>query len=202
MLFALLSTRLPIKRPGTPVWRWAVEMLSDTSGLGFTLSGLLLLRLADAADFKSSAFAFIGFYGGAALLMAARRASLESLLLASAGIALAATLLWPTPLDVTSVTEVQRLPDRGFSPLMIPPEYRAYANALWVFAGLFGGGAFFGMRWGRTPAVWAGIASLMPILFFAVGYWRIGALQTDVSWAMTGGALAVLAVIAATTTRR
>ncbi|NNF71308.1 MAG: DUF2339 domain-containing protein [Rhodobacteraceae bacterium] len=202
VLFALLSTSLPIRRSETPIWRWAIEMLADTSGLGFTLSGLLLLLLAAAADFNSAAFTFIGLYGAAALLMATRRAALESLLLASAAIAVAAVLFWPAPVDVTPITAAQDLPERGFGPFMVPPEYRVYATALWSFAVLFGAGAFVGMRWGRTPALWAGIASLLPLLFFVIGYWRIGALETDISWAMVGGALAILAASAAAKTRR
>ncbi len=202
VLFALLSTSLPIRRPDAPLWRWIIDMLADTSGLGFTLSGLLLLALAGAADFNAAAFGFIGLYGAAALLMAVRRASLESLLLASAGIALAAVLLWPTPLEVTPVTALQDLPKPGFGPFMVPPEYRVYTNALWAFAALFGAGAFVGMRWSRTPAFWAAIASLLPLLFFAIGYWRIGDLETDVSWAVVGGTLAILAAVAATVTRK
>ncbi|MBT8458488.1 MAG: DUF2339 domain-containing protein, partial [Boseongicola sp.] len=57
------------------------------------------------------------------------------------------------------------------------------------------------MRWGRTPSLWAGIASLLPLLFFTIGYWRIGALETDISWAAVGTALAILAALAALTTK-
>ena len=202
VLFALLSTSLPIKRPDSPIWRWVTEMVTDTSGLGFTLSGLLLLALAYAADFNTAAFSFIGLYGAAALLMATQRASLESLLLASAAVALAAVLFWPSPLDVTPVTSVQDLPKRGFGPFLVPPEYRVYSIALWSFAALFGAGSFIGMRWGRTLSVWAGVASLMPLLFFAIGYLRIGELETSISWAMVGGAMAVIASLAATTTKK
>ncbi|MDE4172741.1 DUF2339 domain-containing protein [Phaeobacter sp. PT47_59] len=202
LLFALLSTGLPIKRPETPLWRWAVKMLADTSGLGFALSGLLLLAVAAATGFNGAGFAFIGAYGAAALLMATRRAALESLLLASATITLAAVLLWPTPVEVTPAIAAQDLPDRGFGPFLVPPEYRVYAHALWTFAALFGVGGFIGMRWGRSKAVWAGIANLMPLLFFVIGYWRIGGLETDVAWALIGGALALLAVAAAVRTGR
>ena len=200
VLFALLSTNLPIRSPKMPIWRWFFEMLADVSGLGFTMSGLLLLLLANAAGFNAAAFVFVGIYGAAALLLATRRESLESLTLASAAIALLALLLWPEPSSVTQVTAAQDLPERGFGPFLVPPEFRIYSHALWAFAGLFGLGAFLGMRWGRSPALWAGISSLMPLLFFMIGYWRMGKLETDLSWALVAAGLAVLATFATTIT--
>ncbi|MBS9715569.1 DUF2339 domain-containing protein [Pseudohalocynthiibacter aestuariivivens] len=192
VLFALLSTGLPIKRPQIPLWRWLIEMLADTSGLGFTLSGLLLLLLANAAEFNAAAFYFIGFYCASALLMASRRAALESLIIVAAAISLTAVLFWPEPASVTPALGAQTLPEPGFGPFSVPPEYSVYSVALWGLAVLFGGGGFIGSQRGRTPVVWTGVSTLMPLLFFCIGYWRVGKLETDISWAAVAAGLAVL----------
>ncbi len=197
ILFAVLSTSLPIKQPDKPIWRWMAEMLTDTSGVGFVLSGLLLLALMNAADFNSSAFIFVSLYGAAALLVAVRRASLESLVIVAAAIALICVLIWPEPARVTPLSAAQHLPGPGFGPLLVPPEYRIFTNALWAYAALFGVGAFAGLRWGRTPAVWAGVSVIMPLLLFVVGYWRIGALETSSSWSAVAIGIAFLASLAA-----
>jgi uncharacterized membrane protein len=67
LLFAVLSTRLPVKTPEARLWGWLTAVLSDTSGLGFALSGALLLVIADAAGFNAAAFVFVGLYALAAL---------------------------------------------------------------------------------------------------------------------------------------
>lgn len=202
VLFAVLSTRLPLRRPEQPVWQWVMGMLADTSGLGFTLSGLLLLLVAGASGFNGAGFLFIGIYGAAALALAARRDALESLLPAAAAVALASVALWPVPLVVSDATSVQDLPLPAFGPFLVPPEYRVYAFAIWGFTALFGLGGFLGLYRARTPAVWAALSVLMPLLLFLVGYDRIGALETDIAWALVAAGLALLAGFAATQAAR
>lgn len=197
LLFAVLSTRLPLKTPEAPLWRWLGTVLSDTSGLGFALSGLLLLAVADAAGWGGAAFAFVGLYAVAALGLASWRASLDGLVVIAAGVAVAAALLWPEPLAVTPLTEIETFPRSGHGPFAVPAEYRLYALALMALGALFGAGAFPGALRGRTPVVWAGVSTLAPLLLFAIAYWRIGRLETDLSWAGIAAALAVLATLAA-----
>ena len=197
LLFAALSTRLPFKMPDTPLWRWLATVLSDTSGLGFALSGLLLLAVADAAGWGAAAFAFLGLYAVAALAFAAWRESLDGLVVLSAAIAVAAALLWPEPAAVTPLTEIETFPRSGYGPFAVPEEYRLYTRALMVFGALFGIGAYLGAARGRTAVVWAGMSALAPLLFFAIAYWRVGRLETDVSWAGVAAGLAALFTLAA-----
>jgi uncharacterized membrane protein len=192
LLFAVLSTGLPVKRPERPLGRWMAAVLSDTSGLGFALSGALLLAVAASAGFNAAAFAFIGLYAASALLLAAWRASLDGLVVISAAIAVAAALIWPDPLAVTPLTQIETFPRSGYGPFAVPEEYRLYARALAAFAVLLGGGAFVGAFRARTPVVWAGVSTLAPLLLLAIGYWRIGGLETDMSWAGIAAALATL----------
>jgi uncharacterized membrane protein len=196
-LFAVLSTRLPFKTPDNPLWRWLATVLSDTSGLGFALSGLLLIAVADAAGWGAAAFAFLGLYALAALALAAWRESLDGLVVLSAAIAVAAALLWPDPAAVTPLTEIETFPRSGYGPFAVPEEYRLYIRAVTIFGALFGLGAFLGAARGRTTVVWAGISALAPLLFFAIAYWRVGRLETDVSWAGVAAGLAVLFTLAA-----
>jgi uncharacterized membrane protein len=192
LLFAVLSTGLPIKPPRTPLWRWLGTVLSDTSGLGFALSGGLLLAVGSAAGFNGAAFAIIGLYGAAALALAGWRATLEGLVVIAAAVAVASALLWPDPAAVTALTEIETFPRSGIGPFAVPQEYRLYTTALMLFAALFGGGAFLGAARSRTPVVWAGVSTLAPLLFLAIAYWRVGRLETDVSWAAVGAGLALL----------
>jgi uncharacterized membrane protein len=199
LLFAVLSTRLPFKTPEDPLWRWLATVLSDTSGLGFALSGLLLLAVADAVGWGAAAFAFLGLYALAALALAAWRESLDGLVVLSAAIAVAAALFWPEPAAVTPLTEIETFPRSGYGPFAVPGEYRLYTRALTIFGALFGLGAFLGAARGRTAVVWAGVSALAPLLFFAIAYWRVGRLETDVSWAGVAAGLAVLFTFAALT---
>jgi uncharacterized membrane protein len=197
LLFAVLSTRLPFKTPEAPLWRWLATVLSDTSGLGFALSGVLLLAVAEAAGWGAAAFAVLGLYALGALALAAWRESLDGLVVLSFAIALAAALLWPEPAAVTPLTEIETFPRSGYGPFEVPGEYRLYTRALMIFGALFGVGAFLGALRGRTTVVWAGVSTLAPLLFFAIAYWRVGRLETDVSWAGVAAGLAALFTLAA-----
>lgn len=200
-LFAGLSTHLPVKQPQTPLWRWMSAMLADTSGLGFTLCGVLLLLLADLCDFNTAAFFFLAAYGALAMAMAVWRKALESLAVAAALIVLAAFLLWPQPVEVSLPERVQELgtasAGTAFGPFVMPPEFHVFSRALWAFAALFGLGGFLALPQGRTAAVWAGLSAGMPVLLFAIGYWRIGAFEVDINWALVGVGLAALLLLAA-----
>ncbi|OWU86229.1 hypothetical protein ATO6_05160 [Oceanicola sp. 22II-s10i] len=200
-LFALLSTGLPLKTPDTPLLRWLSAMISDTSGLGFTACGVLLLMTAAATGFDTGGFVFLGLYGLVALVLATRRAALESLVVAAALIVLASAVLWPAPELPTGPAFVSGLPvpafGPGYGPFVMPPEYVPFARALLGFAALFGIGGAFGARGARTPAVWAGTAAAMPVLLFIIGYWRIGGLQVDISWATLAAALALAFLVTA-----
>ncbi|MGC9418564.1 MAG: DUF2339 domain-containing protein [Rhodovulum sp.] len=205
-LFALLSTRLPLKAPDTPMWRWMAAMLADTSGLGFTLAGMLLLACALHYAFNAPAFTFLGLYGALALGLGAWRGRLESLAVAAALIGLAAFLLWPQPAAITAPERVQELgtgsAGNAFGPFVMPPEFHTFSRALWAFAALFGLAGFMALPRGRTAAVWAGLSAAMPVILFGIGYWRIGAFEIDIRWASLGMGLAALLVLAATRVAR
>lgn len=83
-LFGALSSRLPLKQPQTPTWRWMSAILANTSGLGFALSGLLLILLANAAGYNGAAFVFLVVYAGLALTLTAWRPALEGLVVIAA----------------------------------------------------------------------------------------------------------------------
>jgi uncharacterized membrane protein len=202
LTFAGFSTGLPVKLPEAPFARWIAMGVIAPSGLGFTVSGLLLVMLADWAGFNQAAFILVGLYCAAALAFAAWRASLEVLLPIAATIALATILAWPVPFGATASIDVNDIYEAGFGPFMVPPEYVDFAYGLWGVAALFGLGGYLGMYRARTPSLWAGLSVLIPLLLFVVGYWRIGGLNTDVSWAGLAGALAVMATAAAEKTRR
>ncbi|MGV6848494.1 MAG: DUF2339 domain-containing protein [Marinibacterium sp.] len=198
--FAVLSTTLPFRVPGTPVWRWMSAMLADTSGLGFTLAGVLLLLLAVAAAFNSAAFALLGLYSALAIGLALWRGSLESLVVMAAILALTAFLIWPQPIDISAPVRAQ---DRdiatvgnAFGPFVMPPEFVVFSRALWAIAALFGLGGFAGIRRGRSPAVWAAVSAVVPVLCLIQGYWRIGAFEIDIQWAAVALGLAIAAMAA------
>ncbi|ARE38611.1 hypothetical protein RGUI_0470 [Rhodovulum sp. P5] len=205
-LFAGLSTRLPVKVPQTPLWRWMSAMLADTSGLGFTLCGVLLLLYADLCGFNTAAFMFLALYGAVALAMGVWRQTLESLAVASALIVLAGFVLWPQPVEISLPARLQELGTasgaNAFGPFVMPPEFLVFSRALWGFAALFGLGGYLALPRGRTVALWSGLSAGMPVLLFVIGYWRIGAFEIDISWATVGMGLAVLLLLAALSVAR
>jgi uncharacterized membrane protein len=191
-LFAALSTSLPVKRAETTLGRWLLAVVSNTSGIGFALSGVLLLWVSLAAGFNAGAFLFIGLLGAGAMALSAWRGSLEGVLVMAAAVALAGALVWPEPAAVTPLTQLETFPRSGYGPFAVPVEYRLYMRAVALLAALFGVGAFGGALRGRTPVVWAGASTLVPLLLFALAYWRVGGLETDLSWAGVAAGLAVL----------
>ena len=191
-LFAGLSTSLPVKRAEATLGRWLLAVVSNTSGIGFALSGILLLWVSLAAGFNAGAFVFIGLLGAGALALSAWRGSLEGVLVIAAAVALIGALVWPEPATLTPLTEIETFPRIGYGPFAVPVEYRLYMRAVALLAALFGVGAFTGALRGRTPVVWAGVSVLVPLLLYALAYWRVGGFETDVSWAGVGAVLAVL----------
>ncbi|WP_071675696.1 DUF2339 domain-containing protein [Nioella nitratireducens] len=195
-LFALLSTDLPVKMPDNPLWRYVASMLTRSSGVGFALSGLLLLWLADAAGYDMVSFGAFGVFGALAMGLGARRDALEGLVPMAAIAVLAVALSWPSPMAVSPPEALQALGrDSGGTALwryVIPAEFTVFFRSLIGLGALFGIGGFVGLRWGRSPVIWAGVAAAMPVLLFVIAYWRIAAFEVDLNWAATAAVIAVL----------
>jgi uncharacterized membrane protein len=191
-LFASLSTSLPVKRTEATLGRWLLAVVSNTSGIGFALSGVLLLWVSLAAGFGAGAFVFIGLLGAGALALSAWRGSLEGVLVIAAAVAVIGVLVWPEPATLTPLSELETFPRAGYGPFAVPVEYRLFMRAVALLAALFGVGGFTGALRERTPVVWAGVSTVVPLVLYALAYWRIGGFETDVSWAGVGAALAVL----------
>jgi len=194
-LFALLATDLPVKMPGTALVRFVATVLTRSSGVGVTGAGLLLLWLADASGYNSAAFVMIGLYGALALGLGAWRDQLEGLVPLAALAALAVVLIWPQPWQVSEPEALQELGRASGGTALwryvIPAEFTAFFRALLGYGALFGLGAFAGLRWGRSPVIWAGVSAALPVLFFAIGYWRIAAFEVDWNWSVTATLLAL-----------
>lgn len=194
-LFALLATDLPVKVPGTALVRFVATVLTRSSGVGVTGAGLLLLWLADASGYNSAAFVMIGLYGALALGLGAWRDQLEGLVTVAALAALAVVLIWPQPWQVSEPEALQELGRASGGTALwryvIPAEFTAFFRALLGYGALFGLGAFAGLRWGRSPVIWAGVSAALPVLFFAIGYWRIAAFEVDWNWSVTATLLAL-----------
>jgi len=205
-LFGALSVRLPVKQREDSMVRWLWALLQDTAGLGYALTGGLVLLLADAAYFNGAAFMFIVAYAAIAMALAFWRPKLEGLLAIAALISLASMLVWPQPPEVSLPEEVQRLgtgsAGNAFGPFVMPPEFAEYARALWSLAALFGIGGLFGLGRARTLSLWSGLSAAMPVLLLVLGYWRIGAFEIDVQWAGLAAGLAVLFLVAASMVHR
>lgn len=195
-LFAILSTDLPVKMPGHPLWRFVVSVLTRSSGVGFVLAGGLLLWLADAAGYNMAAFAGFGVYGALAMVLGARRDALEGLVPIAALAALAVFLSWPPPVAISPPEALEELGRASGGTALwryvIPAEFATFYRALIGIGALFGLGGFLGLRWGRSPVIWAGVAAAMPVLLFAIGYWRIAEFEVDLNWGATGAMIAVL----------
>ena len=204
--FALLSRDMPLKSPPTPVRAWIAATVRNTSGLGFTLFGGLIVFQAMAADFNAAAFVFIFMYCAFAIALAMWRPSLEGLIVVAALIALAALLVWPQPATVSTPARVEDLGVASlrdaFGPFVMPPEFVVYSRALWAIAGLFGLGGFAGLWRARSPEVWAAVSASAPIVLFAVAYWRIGAFDIDIAWAWVAAGPGLAALAAATAVGR
>jgi len=204
--FAVLSTRLPIVPEKTATMRWVASVVSHSSGLGFAMSGVLLIVMAELADFNGAAFTFVAVYAALALGLGIWRTSLESLLIVAALVVLGAVLVWPQPHDITLPTRLQELgvdtASNAFGPYVMPPEFFAFSRALWAFAALFGVGAFLGLSRVLAKTAWAGMSALMPILMFIMGYWRIGGFEVAINWSLWAVGLSVVLLLATISVNR
>lgn len=199
--FGLLAADLPLKQPQTALWRYVRRILTRTSGLGFALSGGLLIWLAEAAAFNAASFAVLGAYALLALVLGAWRAMLEGLVLVAAIVSVALFVLWPEPVAVSPPEALQALGrSSGGTALwryVIPEEFALFYRSLIGFGALFGLGGVIGLRWARSPVIWAGVAAAMPVILFTIGYDRIAQFETDLNWAATAAVIALLNFAAA-----
>lgn len=195
-LFALLATDLPLKTRDTPLWAFLRQVLMRSSGLGFALSGVLLLGIADTAGWTGMAFAVLGVYAAMALALGAWRGMLEALVPIAALIVLAALLGWPQPDAVTPPGDMAELGRASGGTALwryvIPLEFTAYFRALIGFGALFGLGGFAGLRRGPSPVIWAGVSAGIPVLLFVIGYSRIADFEVDLNWGVTATMIALL----------
>lgn len=205
-LFGGLSARLPVKERGVAALRWLWGLVQESAGLGFALSGGLLILLAEAADYNAAAALMPAGYAAIAVALALWRPRLEGLLPLAAMIGLANLLLWPEPLAVSPPEDVERLGTgsyaTAFGPYVMPPEFAGYARGLWALAAVMGLGGFAGLWRGRTVGVWTGVSGAVPVLVFALAYARIGRFEIDLQWATLAVALAVAFVVAASVAGR
>ena len=192
-LFGGLTVGLPLKRPGIPVQDWLWSLVADTAGLGFALTGGLVILLAVRADFNDAAFTVLIVYGAIAFGLALWRPGLEGLLPVAAILCLAGLLIWPQPAEVGLPAEVQQLgtgsAGTAFGPYVVPAEFAAFSRTTWLLAALFGVGGFAGLRRARTPGLWAGLSAAVPVILFALAYWRIDAFRVEIQWASLAAAL-------------
>lgn len=206
VLFALLSVGWPVKRPDLSTTAWLAGLASETSGLGFVLSGGLTIVLALVSGYNQGAFLILGLYAGVGMGFGLRRAAYESLAVASALVVAVAFLLWPEPETLSLPERLQELgverSANAFGPFLMPPELAAYARSLAAFGAFFGLGGVLAMRVAATPGVWAALAAAMPLSMFTLGYWRIGGVEIDPGWAGIAGGMAFAFVVAAGLARR
>ncbi len=205
-LFAIFSVRLPVKTAKTPATAWLAGMLANTSGLGFALSGAVVVLLAMASDYNEASFIFLGLFAVMGLAFGLRRAAYESLAVVSILVLAVAVFLWPQPYQITQPQQLQELGVESyrtaFGPFIMPPEFLVFARALAVFAVGAGIGCVAAMRSAATPPVWSAIAAGAPVYFFVIGYWRIGGFEIDVAWAAISLGVAIFNLLAAAYARR
>ncbi len=205
-LFATFSVNLPVKTPQIPAMAWLLGLFSNTSGLGFALSGSVVILLSIAADYNEASYVILGLFAVIGVAFGLRRAAYEGLAVTSVLVVALAVFLWPQPDVITLPTELQRLGvdsyKTAFGPYVMPPEFLSFARALAVFAVGVGLGCAVAMRSAATPAVWSALAASAPNYFFVIGYWRIGGFEVDVAWATIAMGLAAFNLAAAAYTRR
>lgn len=167
--------------------------------IGLLAIGLLLFVFVRVNSYGTvSLITLAGFVLGS--LYISRREKIFDLAIVLAGaLVLALFALWHIP----NLTEGQAwliseliVPTELSGPIL-PPELRSYAAAALFFAGLFGIGGFVA-TWGapRIP-VFAGTSAAMPVLLFAIAYWRFLDFQLDIRWAAAALALAFINLVAA-----
>ena len=80
---------------------------------------------------------------------------------------------------------------------ILPPELQTYTVAAIVFGALFGIGGFVAF-WGvQRVSIFAGTSAIVPVLLFAIAYWRFLEFGHDLRWAGIALVLALVALLAA-----
>jgi len=198
----VLSLRLPLPEPGRPAWRWIAATLGETGGLGFALTGMLMIHLAVQAGFDAASVVFLLAYGGVALGLGLWEPRREGLFPVAAVVALLAMMVWPAADGVPLAPSVEAGAARSAWPLGLPEALGLFARALAGLAVLFGLGGFLALPRIAARPVWAGVSALIPLLLFALGYWRIAAFEVATDWGALALGLALAALAAATVLRR
>lgn len=123
------------------------------------------------------------------LVATAWAARLEALLPLAAAATLAMLADWHVP-------GIRPLFERDFQIATVsvfPPGFARFIVVSVLTGTVFGGIGYAGIRRSRTPGLWAAVSASVPLLVYALAYWRMSAIVPDATWGAIGLALAALA---------
>jgi uncharacterized membrane protein len=166
---------------------------------GFLAAALMLFALVRADNYGIAALAALFAFTLGSLWTARRNVAFDLVFVLAALLVLllfaswhifeiADTAAWMAP----EITEFGQ--PRG---PILPPALQTYSVAAIVFGGLFGIGGFVAL-WGvRRVSIFAGTSAFVPVLVFAIAYWRFLEFGHDLRWAAIALVLALVALLAA-----
>ena len=201
VLFQLVSFGYPESQQPIAI-RQDIERLhpgEQVGWTGFLAAALMLFALVRADNYGMTALVMLGVFALGGLWTARQKVVFDLVFVLSAVLVIllfaawhiveiADTGTWMAP----EITEFGQL--RG---PILPPELQTYSLAGIVFGALFGIGGFVAL-WGvRRVSVFAGVSAFVPVLVFAIAYWRFLEFGHDMRWAAIALVLALVALLAA-----
>jgi uncharacterized membrane protein len=166
---------------------------------GFLAAALMLFALVRVDNYGATALVALGAFALGSLWTARRNVAFDLVFVLAAVLAILLFASWHiVAIADTATWMAPEITDFGQSrgPIL-PPELQNYTVAAMLFSGLFGVGGFAAL-WGvRRVAIFAGTSAFVPVLLFAIAYWRFVEFGHDLRWAGIALVLALVALLAA-----
>jgi uncharacterized membrane protein len=166
---------------------------------GFVAAALMLFALVRVDNYGMTALAALGVFTLGSLWTARRNVAFDLVFVLAAVLVLLLFASWHlveiADVETWMAPEITEFGQRR-GPLL-PPELQTYTGAAIVFGALFGVGGFAAL-WGvRRVSVFAGTSAFVPVLLFAIAYWRFLEFGHDLRWAGIALVLALVGLLAA-----
>jgi uncharacterized membrane protein len=161
---------------------------------------VLMVILVRMDRYGLAALACTGIAAAAMLAIARREAVFDAIPIVAGLMVAAIVALWHLPAIVTVRAPMWILDGQAFGLVdgpVVPPELATFLAVATIYSGIFAFGGFAALWGAYRPALWAALSAAVPLVLFALAFWRIKDFEVDLAWTLAALALAALLVVAA-----
>jgi len=200
-LFVRPSVQMPAAKPATLRGYALADIVAWSGGIAAAILAYALVRMAgyNDASLVLAALLVVVF-----LTASYRDAGLDRFAIVAATLVIALIATWHLPRIVIENSFLYIVEGRRYGgplDLILVPQFMRFIAVSTAFGVAFALAGFVSLWRAQRPVVWAGVSAAVPVLLFAIAYWRLTAFAVDPGWAAVALGLALAAVAAVTALR-